>query len=78
MRLVNFMTSIAGRVLRIAVGVVLIVVGLVAVGGTAGIVVAAIGLVPITAGAVNLCLIGPLFGADIWGHSRGGSHPTTA
>jgi hypothetical protein len=75
--LVNFMISPVGRASRIAGGAVLVVVGLTAVGGAAGIVIAAIGLVAIAAGALNLCLIGPLFGADIWGRPQGGSHTTT-
>jgi hypothetical protein len=77
MPLVSFMISPAGRALRIAAGIALILVGLVAIGGTGGIVVAVIGLVPIAAGVSNVCILGPLFGADIWGHPRGAG-PTPA
>ena len=78
MALVNLMVTPAGRALRVAAGIALIVVGLLAIEGAAGIGVATIGLVPIVAGLLNLCLIGPLFGADIWGHPRGGSRPSAA
>ena len=70
MRFVEFMGSIAGRGIRIAAGVVLIIIGLVVIGGVGGVVVAAIGLVPIAAGLFNFCLVGPLFGADLRGRAR--------
>jgi hypothetical protein len=72
MPLVSFLISPAGRLARIAAGVVLIVVGLALVGDTAGTVLAVVGLVPIATGATNVCLIGPLFGADLRGRPRTG------
>jgi len=36
--------------------------------GTAGLLVAALGVVPIAAGVFNFCLIGPLFGLTLMGH----------
>lgn len=66
MALAKFTGSTAGRVLRVVLGIVLIVVGLV-VGGPAGWVIAVIGLVPIAAGAANVCLIAPVIGAPFRG-----------
>ncbi len=68
MRFVRFMNSTAGRAARIGAGLVLIVGGLLA-GGTAGLVVAAVGVVPLAAGLANVCLFAPLFHAPF----RGGS-----
>ncbi len=67
MAFLNFMVSPAGRLLRIVVGIVLIVVGLLGIGGTGGIVVAIIGLLPLAAGVFDFCLAGPLFGAPLRG-----------
>lgn len=69
MSFVNFMSSPAGRVLRIVAGAALIAVGLLS-GGTGGIVLAVVGLVPLAAGAANVCLFGPLLGTDFHGHPR--------
>ncbi len=68
MPFVTFMNSTAGRLVRVLLGVVLIVVGLAVVGGTGGIVLAVVGLVPIAAGAGNVCIAGPLFGCDLHGN----------
>lgn len=68
---VTFMASTAGRLVRIIAGIVLILVGLFALGGTggntAGIVVAVIGLVPLLAGLFDVCLFAPLFGYPLSG-----------
>jgi Inner membrane protein YgaP-like, transmembrane domain len=58
---VRFMVSPAGRTTRVAGGVVLIVGGLV-VGGLAGVVLALIGLVPLLAGSVDVCVFAPPLG----------------
>ncbi len=55
--LITFMNGTLGRVLRIVLGLVLIYLGLAVVGGTAGIIVALIGLVPIVMGAWGKCLL---------------------
>jgi hypothetical protein len=70
MEFVSFMRGPAGRLARIAAGGALIAIGLAAVKGTAGIVIAIIGLVPLAAGIFNFCLFGPLFGVDLMGRSR--------
>lgn len=66
MGLVSFMVSTAGRLARIIAGIVLIAVGFM-VGGTAGWVIGIVGLVPIAAGAADVCLMAPLFGAPFKG-----------
>ncbi len=35
-----------------------------------GAVLAIVGLVPLAAGIFNFCLLGPVFGVDLWGRSR--------
>ena len=62
-----FMASGYGRFARVALGVVLIAVGLAVVGGTAGWIVAAFGLVPLAAGAFNICPIAPVWGGHFLG-----------
>jgi hypothetical protein len=66
MSFVSFMRSAAGRGLRIVAGIALIAVGI-SIGGTAGVIVAVVGVVPLGAGASNVCLAGPLFGVDLRG-----------
>ncbi len=63
----RFMTSLAGRLLRIVAGMALIVIGLVVVHGTGGIILAVIGLVPLVAGVFNFCVFAPLFGGPFLG-----------
>lgn len=70
MAFTTFMSSGAGRALRIIAGLALIVIGLAVVGGTGGIVLAVVGLVPLGAGAANVCLFGPLLGTDLHGNPR--------
>jgi hypothetical protein len=67
MKFVGFMRSAAGRLARIVAGLALILVGLFVVKGTAGIVMAVIGVVPLAAGIFNFCLFGPLFGVGFLG-----------
>lgn len=55
----SFMASPAGRWLRVAAGLVLVVVG--ALLGGAWWLLAAVGLVPLLAGAFDVCLLAPLF-----------------
>jgi hypothetical protein len=58
----RFMSSVAGRLLRIVAGIALIIVGLAVVHGTGGVIFAIIGLVPLVAGLFNFCVFAPLFG----------------
>lgn len=64
---VKFMSSGAGRVLRIVAGLALIALGLLVMDGTAGIVVAVIGILPLAAGIFDFCVFAPLFGSPFSG-----------
>jgi hypothetical protein len=68
MVLIKFLASNpVGRGVRIVAGIVLVIVGLLVIGGTAGIIVAVIGLVPLLAGVFDVCVFAPLFGASFYG-----------
>jgi hypothetical protein len=64
---VTFLASTTGRILRIVAGAALIAWGLAGLGGTTGIIVAVVGAVPLLAGAIDVCLFAPLFGAPLSG-----------
>ncbi|MFL5348945.1 MAG: DUF2892 domain-containing protein [Hyalangium sp.] len=64
--LVGFMASRTGRWLRILAGAGMVLGGL-SSGSPRGAVVALAGLGPLVAGALDLCLLGPLFGHSIRG-----------
>ena len=64
---VKFMASAAGRVVRIVAGIALIAVGLLAIQGTLGIIVAVVGALPLVAGLFDFCVFAPLFGAPLSG-----------
>ncbi len=64
---IKFMASTAGRVTRVVAGLALILWGLLGMGGTTGIVVAIVGLVPLVAGLFDFCIFAPLFGAPLSG-----------
>ena len=63
----RFMASGYGRVVRIALGLALIGVGMTVLPRPVGVIVAAFGLVPIAAGVFNLCPIAPLWGGHFLG-----------
>lgn len=67
---VKFMASMNGRIARIVVGLVLIVLGLFATTGTTQIILVIVGLIPLAAGIFDVCLFAalagmPFKGADI-------------
>lgn len=64
---IKFLASTTGRLVRGAAGLALIAWGLLGLGGTAGIIVAVIGLVPFAAGVFDFCVFAPLFGAPFSG-----------
>ena len=66
-RIAAFMAGTTGRLLRGAIGVVLIFVGIDGFDGAAGWAIAAVGFVPLTAAAANVCLIAPLLHAPFRG-----------
>lgn len=63
----RFMASAAGRMIRVVAGAGLIAWGLIGMGDTGGYVLAGIGVLPILTGLLNICLVGPLFGAPLSG-----------
>ena len=67
MAFAKIMATLTGRGVRIVAGIALILAGLFAVGGTAGIVLAVVGLAPLFAGLFNVCLIAPVLGAPFNG-----------
>ena len=61
----RFINSPAGRIVRIAAGIILIVWGFIHPDTVTGIVLIILGLVPFAAGAIDLCLISALLGGPI-------------
>ena len=61
------MSSTRGRIGRIVAGLALIAGGFLAIGGTVGIVLAAVGLVPLLAGTFDVCIFSALFGGPLRG-----------
>jgi hypothetical protein len=66
----RLMATPAGRGIRIAAGAAMIVGGIL-IGGTGGIILALVGIVPLAAGASNRCLIAPAIGAPFKGSDAG-------
>ncbi len=64
---IKFMASTTGRIVRFLAGAALVGWGLLGIHGTGGIVVAIVGLVPLTAGLFDFCVFAPLFGAPLSG-----------
>ena len=67
----SFMASPAGRITRIAAGLLLIAAGVVFGGGWW--VLAVVGLVPLGAGLFDVCVIAPLFRRPFSGRQLRGS-----
>lgn len=65
--LIKFLASTPGRITRVVAGIVLVAWGLMGLGGTTGIIVAIVGLVPLVAGLFDFCVFAPLFGAPLSG-----------
>jgi hypothetical protein len=64
---VSFMVSTTGRIARVLAGLALIAWGLLGLGGTPGVILAAVGAVPLLAGVFDFCLFAPLFGGPLSG-----------
>ena len=64
---IAYMASASGRIVRIVAGIALIAWGLLGLGGTAGIIVAVVGALPLVAGLFDFCIFAPLFGAPLSG-----------
>ena len=67
MAIIDFLVTTAGRITRVVAGLVLVAVGLLVVGETAGLVLAVVGLVPLLAGLFDVCVFAPLFGQSFYG-----------
>jgi hypothetical protein len=63
----RFMNSMAGRGIRIVAGLVLIAWSYSQLEQTSGIILVLVGLVLMSAGAFDLCLISPLIGGPVSG-----------
>jgi hypothetical protein len=61
----RFMSSTAGRAIRVIAGIALIVIGGLLGGGWWAL--AVVGLVPLAAGVLDFCLFAPLFGQPLSG-----------
>ena len=55
--LIGFMNAGIGRAARVVLGLALIALGIVSIQGTAGVVVAIVGLVPLAMGIWGRCLL---------------------
>ena len=64
---INFLASSNGRIVRIVAGIVLILIGFLAVSGAAQIILVIIGLVPLLAGIFDYCVFAPLAGKPLSG-----------
>jgi hypothetical protein len=67
MGLALFMATPFGRGLRIVVGLALIVIGISVIRGTGGWIIAIFGLLPITLGIINGCILAPILKVPFWG-----------
>jgi hypothetical protein len=65
--IIRFLASGTGRVVRVVAGAVLVALGLFAMHGVGGIILAIVGLVPLVAGLFDFCVFAPLFGAPLSG-----------
>jgi hypothetical protein len=70
----RFINSPAGRAFRIIVGLVLIAWGYVH-GGSTGVILMVVGLVPLAAGLFDLCVISALLGGPLKGARVGKGTP---
>jgi hypothetical protein len=64
-RFARFINSSSGRSARVVAGFALIAWAYMSLGGTTGIILMAVGLVPLATGTLNLCLISALLGGPI-------------
>ena len=71
MAFASFMSSLAGRVLRVGAGLGLsglgVYLAVMASNMTAGVILAVVGLLPLAAGLLDFCVFAPFFGAPFSG-----------
>lgn len=65
----SFLASGPGRALRVVAGLALIGLGLGVIAPPIGPVIAAVGLVPLVAGAADVCVLSALLGGPFRGHA---------
>lgn len=63
----RFMATGVGCGVRVLAGLALIAWGLLGIGGTGGMILAAVGLLPLAAGLFNFCTVAPLLGCSFSG-----------
>ena len=73
----QFVNSPTGRIARIVVGLGLIVWGYTKPAGSGGIIMMVVGLVPLAAGAFDLCFISASLGGPLSGARIAKSTPTS-
>lgn len=64
-RFAKFINTTAGRIVRIIAGLVLIVCVVLEGMNTGGIILILLGLVPLTAGTLNICIVSGLLGGPL-------------
>ena len=67
MAIIDFLATTTGRWVRIIAGIALIALGLLFIPAPTGVVVSIIGLVPLIAGVVDVCVFAPLLGRPFTG-----------
>lgn len=67
MPILKLLGSGTERGMRIVAGLALLALGLAVVRGSAGLVIALIGLLPLAAGTFDFCILGPVFGLPLPG-----------
>jgi hypothetical protein len=70
---VDWFFTTQGRIARIVVGSLLIIIGLGIIGGFFGVILLLVGAVPIASAAYGTFLLAPFFGRDIRGNREGGA-----
>ena len=73
----RFINSKVGRIIRLAVGTGLIIRGCTLLGQEGAFIWIIVGIVPLAAGALDLCLISPLLGGPISGEKVRSMNSTT-
>lgn len=67
--LFKFLASNNGKITREVAGILLILLGVLVIQGTAGWVIAVVGVVPLLAGLFDVCVFAPLFGLPFSGEA---------
>ncbi len=71
---VQFLSTPAGRFMRIVLGLVLLWIGFYAAAQPLGYWIMAFGLIPLVSGIMNVCVIAPYFHAPVHGSELAVNH----